>query len=101
LIGGIERRLDRLLRDDVLGPGVARRIVAHRAGGVDQDRDGGAETLFDLGLIRSGGFEVPAGACIGRPVTPAVGPARQRQRHQGGHRQPDRGGAKWHVYTRH
>ena len=33
------------------GPRVAGRVVLHRAGRVDQDRDGGAEPFFDLGLV--------------------------------------------------
>ena len=49
-VGRVEHRLERLLRDDVLGPRVAGRLL-HRAGRVDENRHGGAEPFFDFGLV--------------------------------------------------
>ena len=76
-VGGVEHRLERLLRHDVLRTRVAGRFLLHRSGGVDEDRDGGAESFFDFGLVRCVGLlRLLSGG--GRPLAPwrrLAGPA--------------------------
>ena len=57
-VGGVEHRLERLPGDDVLRPRVAGRRFFHRAGRVDEDRDGGAKPFLDFGLVGCGRFRI-------------------------------------------
>ena len=62
-VGGVEHRLERLSGDDVLRSRVAGRRFFHRAGRVDQDRDGRAKSLFDFRLVGCGRFRIVGADC--------------------------------------
>ena len=86
-VGRVEHRLDRFARDDVLGPAVVGDALAHRAGRVDENGDGGAEPLVHVGLIRRvaalGGAAI--GGAAGTTTARVAGGGRERR---GGHPQP-------------
>src|SRR6266545_2881362 len=84
-LGGVEHRFERLLSELVFGPRIARRVLAHRARGVDENRHGGTEALLDVRRVRGGGLKIARGAAIGSPVPPAVGLARNRRDHAWNH----------------
>ena len=73
-VGGVEHRLERFARDDVFRTGVAGGLLAHRAGGVDEDRDRGAKALVHFGLIWCGVILRPRPCrSVGRSADPACG----------------------------
>src|SRR6185503_19390640 len=80
-VGGVEHRLDGFLRYDELGPPITGRLLAHRARVVDENRDGGAESFLDFGLIGRGRLHVAGLTAVGRSGTPVTGVAGKCQRH--------------------
>src|SRR6185503_13448815 len=71
-VGGVEHRLERLARDQVLRARVARSVILHRAGGVDENRHRGAEPFLDFRLVGSARLGLARVGCAAGAVAAAV-----------------------------